>query len=187
MTIHEYAEADRRLSMILDALPASAWSEPSGCEGWTARDVLQHVIVTQRDFLTERGVGIGDAAVMEEPLLAWRGHADAVMDRLSDDAVSSREFAGFFGPTTIGETIDRFYVWDMVVHRWDIAQAAGLDAPFTTAELDRIEAGADSFGDALYMEGICGPPIVPPVEASRSTQVLGRLGRAVPPGRETAR
>jgi len=71
----------------------------------------------------------------------------------------------------------QFYVWDMYVHRWDIAQAAGLDADLTDAELDRIEQGADSFGDALYMDGICRPGTQAPTAAGRLDHLLARLGR----------
>jgi hypothetical protein len=64
------------------------------------------------------------------------------------------------------------------VHRWDVARATGQDAALTDAELDRMEAGADSFGEALYMDGICTPAVTPPPGADRATHVLARLGRA---------
>jgi hypothetical protein len=41
-----------------------------------------------------------------------------------------------------------------------------------------MEAGADSFGPALYMDGICRPAVDVPADADRRTRVLGRLGRA---------
>jgi hypothetical protein len=69
-------------------------------------------------------------------------------------------------------------VWDMLVHRWDIARSVGADAALTEAELDRVESGADSFGNALYTDGICRPGTEPPAGAARETRVLARLGRA---------
>jgi len=66
----------------------------------------------------------------------------------------------------------------MFVHRWDIARAVGADAGLTDAEVDRMEAGADSFGPALYMDGICRPAVDVPADADRPTRVLARLGRA---------
>ena len=67
----------------------------------------------------------------------------------------------------------------MVVHRWDVAGRSVSDAGLTDAELDRISAGADSFGDALYMDGICRPAVPAPPGADRTAQVLARLGRPV--------
>ena len=61
---------------------------------------------------------------------------------------------------------------------WDVARAVGADAGLTDDELDRIEAGAASFGPTLYMDGICSPAVDVPVEAGRHVRVLARLGRA---------
>ena len=43
--------------------------------------------------------------------------------------------------------------------------------------LDRLEAGADSFGPALYMDGICRSGVDAPADADRATRLLARLGR----------
>jgi hypothetical protein len=66
----------------------------------------------------------------------------------------------------------------MLVHRWDIARAVGADAGLSDDELDRIEAGAESFGEALHMEGICRSGLDVPPDAERPARVLARLGRA---------
>jgi hypothetical protein len=97
---------------------------------------------------------------------------------LADDAFPSAAYDGFFGPTTVGATLEQFYVWDMVVHRWDVARSAGIESAFTDAEVDRMERGAESFGEALYMDGICRPGTEAPAGADRATRVLARLGRA---------
>ena len=48
---------------------------------------------------------------------------------------------------------------------------------FTEAELDRVESGADGFGEAVYGEGVCRPGVEAPAGASREVRVLARLGR----------
>ncbi|WP_324277444.1 maleylpyruvate isomerase N-terminal domain-containing protein [Blastococcus brunescens] len=147
--------------------------------GWSAADVVEHLITTQREFLGTHGVELGGPPdVPADPAGAWRTHAAAVTRALSDDAVPDREFEGFVGPTTVGAAFLQFYVWDMLVHRWDIARAAGADAGLTADELDRIEAGAESFGPALYMDGICRTAVDAPDDADRAARVLARLGRA---------
>ncbi|WP_347060363.1 TIGR03086 family metal-binding protein [Blastococcus sp. HT6-30] len=170
--------ADRPLSALLDAVPPAGWTRPSPCEGWTAADVVEHMIGTQRDFLTTHGVDLGEAPdVAADPAAAWREHATRVAEAVSDEAVAARAFDGFFGPTTVGAAFEQFYVWDMVVHRWDVARAVGADAGLTDEELDRIEAGADVFGPALHMDGICRPALDVPEDADRTRRILARLGR----------
>ena len=70
-----------------------------------------------------------------------------------------------------------FYGWDLLVHRWDLASALGVDAGLTEAELDAIEAPLAMFGDQLYSPGICQPPLDVPAAAERQARVLARLGR----------
>ncbi|WNB84408.1 TIGR03086 family metal-binding protein [Cellulomonas sp. ATA003] len=179
-TLEQYRSAARPLTAVVDAVPAEAWSHPSPCEDWTARDVVGHLVATQRSFLTERGVALGDAPdATTDPAAAWRAHVAQVEVALTDDAVPAVAFDGFFGPTTVGDTLVRFYVWDMVVHRWDVATAvgAGTGTTFTADELDRVEDGIAGFGDALYVDGICRPGVEAPADADRATRLLARLGR----------
>jgi uncharacterized protein (TIGR03086 family) len=178
-TATRHAAADRPLTALLDAVPAAAWTRPSPCAGWTTADVVGNLVDTQREFFTTHGVDLGPAPdVAADPAAAWHSHAARVAGALAGDAVPGREFEGLFGPTTVGAAFEQFYVWDMVVHRWDVAQAVGADPGLTDDEIDRMEAGADSFGPALYMDGICRPAVDVPGDADRPTRVLARLGRA---------
>lgn len=176
-TATAFEASNRPLVAVLDALPFEAWDRPSACEDWSGRDVLRHMIDTQRDFLCAH-VDLGPAPAAEaDPVTAWHEHARQVLAAISSDQLAEKSFGGHYGPSTVGKTFAQFYVWDMVVHRWDLATAGGVDAGLTDEELDRIDSGADSFGEALYMEGICRPAVEPPADASRETRVLARLGR----------
>jgi uncharacterized protein (TIGR03086 family) len=178
-TLPQYQEAARPLTDVIDAVPAEDWSRRSPCDDWAARDVVGHLVQTQRSLLAEHGVELGPAPDVDaDPAAAWHEHLGRITAVLADDAVPAIAYDGFFGPTTLGDTLVQFYVWDMVVHRWDIAAAVGTGTSFTDAVLDRIESGAEGFGDALYMEGICKPQLDVPADADRRTRVLARLGRA---------
>lgn len=175
-----YERADRPLTALLDSLSPQRWEAPSPCEGWDARQAVRHLIETQRDFLVGHGSDLGDSSGIDvdgDPAAAWRAHSSAVSALIAQDALMATSFDGHFGPTTIGDTLERFYVFDMVAHRWDIARAAGAEAAFTDAELDQLDAGIASFGDAIYMDGICKPPVDVPIGADRQTRLLARLGR----------
>ncbi|GAA1430482.1 TIGR03086 family metal-binding protein [Microlunatus lacustris] len=172
-----YEAALRPLSAVVQAVPADAWGRPSPCTDWTAREVVAHIIDTQRDLLTGHGHDLGPAPDLSDTAVALRHHAEQVLTLVSRQDVVDVTYDGFFGPTTVGATLVQFYVWDMLVHRWDVARATGGDEVFTADELDRIEAGVDSFGDALHMDGICGPAVPTPPGADRQVQLLSRLGR----------
>ncbi|MBO3094820.1 TIGR03086 family metal-binding protein [Cellulomonas dongxiuzhuiae] len=162
---------------VCDRLPADAWARPSPCEGWTARDVVRHVVDTERDFLDQRGVPLAPIDLGGDPAAVWRTHAAALADALADPAVGGLEYDGHFGRTTVAESLLRFYGFDLVVHRWDVATAAGLDERFTDQELAFVEACAAGFGETLYTEGICRPALDVPADTDRQTRVLALVGR----------
>ena len=177
-TMQRYDEANQALDAVLDAVPVDRWRDPSPCEGWAAGDVIRHMIQTQREFLSDRGFDVGIAPDPDvDPAAAWRNHAERVIEVLRDDSVVAAAYDGYFGPTTVGATMEQFYIWDMLVHRWDVATSAGLDAGFTDAELDRIEQAADTFGEGLHMEGICKPGVEALADDDRTVRLLARLGR----------
>lgn len=153
------------------------WAAPSPCAGWTARDVLTHVVETQRDFLAERGHAVAESG-QADPAGAWAAHDEAVRLLLADPAVGGAAYDGFFGPTTLGETLATFYGFDLLVHRWDLARSQGRDEVLTEAELDEVDTAVDGFGEHAYTPGIFAAALTPPDGATRQQRVLARTGRA---------
>jgi len=80
-TVTKYQIAHRSLTAVLDAVPANGWTDPSPCDGWSARDVLRHMIETQRDFLTGHDLDLGASPDIDiDPAGAWRDHANRVSE-----------------------------------------------------------------------------------------------------------
>lgn len=178
-TLERFDRMAAPFTAVVASLPEAAWDEPSACEGWSARDVLDHVITTERDFFAGHHIDLGAAPdVAGSPVEAWKTHLAAVRSLIGDDSVAERTFDGYFGPTTIGATVVDFYGWDLLPHRWDIARSAGRDEAFTDDELTTLEDSIDEMGDQLYAEGICRPPVPVGDGANRQTKVLARLGRS---------
>lgn len=176
--LDRYQDADARLTTVVESLDPDAWEAPSPCDGWTARDVLAHLVDAQRSFLADRGHDLGPAPdLAADPVGGWRTHSQQVTALLADPDVVAQAYDGHFGPTTVGDTIAAFYVFDMVAHRWDLARAAGRDERFTDAELDTMEAAIPGWGPALYMDGVCAPGVEAPAGADRQARLLATLGR----------
>ena len=96
---------------------ATDWSGASPCDAWSAAGVLDHVIDTQRDFLSERGFGLGERPA-GAPAEVWKAHLASARAVLADSAAGRTAYDGWFGPTTVGDSLARFYGFDLVVHRW---------------------------------------------------------------------
>ncbi len=169
-----YLDNAERFTAVVDA--AADWTSQSPCPEWTAAQVVDHVVSTQRDYLDKQSAALGGLPE-GDPGRTWHAHVDEVRNAITDESFATREFDGFFGRTTVEEHLASFYGFDMLVHRWDLGTAVGVPVSFTGDELDRMETAMTGFGDMLYSEGVCAPAVEVPDDAPRQQRVLGRLGR----------
>ena len=164
----------------IDAVPADRWDSPSPCEGWTALDVVRHVSETPGMFFQMIGGSFTPPPPVEDgPAAAFAATRTQVQAALDDPAVAGTEFDGFMGRSTFETAVDRFLNFDLVVHGWDLARAAGIDDTVEAQDLDRVEAASSQFGDALRAPGVFGPEVEPPSGASRQDRLMAFLGRRV--------
>ena len=170
-----FRERADRFSTILAGVDGR-WNAPSPCENWTVADIVQHVVATERDFLARQGLVL-DEVEAADPRQNWEQHRRQVLEVLQRNGVATRSYDGYFGPTTIGETVANFYGWDLAIHGWDVARATGQDGAITPDEADQLLAGADGWGEALYSEGVCQPAVEVPAGAGPVERLLAKLGR----------
>ena len=178
----EVSERYRRLSDAfaakIAAVPADRWSNQSPCDEWTARDVVRHVITTQGMFLGFVGRQLGDIpSVDDDPAAAWDAARAVVLADLEDPERAAAEYEGFQGKSTFEAGVDRFLCFDLVVHGWDLARAAGLDDRIDDQDLARIQAAAQTFGPAMRGPQAFGPELEAPAGADEQTKLLAFLGR----------
>ncbi|MGO1165153.1 MAG: TIGR03086 family metal-binding protein [Janibacter sp.] len=169
------------LMRLIDSADPAALDGPSPCEGWSGSDVVQHLIDTQRDFLLKAGADLPDPAPTVAALgsaTAWRTHAEAVARQLADDTLAERAYETPFGVSTVGGAFDQFYGFDLLVHRWDIGQAAGTETTFSDRELDALEAAIAGFGEHIRGEGVCGPTVEVAADAPRQDRLIALTGRS---------
>ncbi|HYN92438.1 MAG TPA: TIGR03086 family metal-binding protein [Pilimelia sp.] len=178
----EIADRYRRLAEELTrrvaAVPADRWESPSPCAGWTARDVLRHLVTTHGDMLGYVGLSLGEMpSVDDDPVGAWaavRARTQAVLD---DPELAGREYDGLFGRTKIEDTLDTFQGMDLLIHSWDIARATGGDERLDPAEVEWASAFVRTLGDGLRGPNICGPEVPVAEGADAQTRLLAYLGR----------
>jgi uncharacterized protein (TIGR03086 family) len=178
----EVADRYRRLTDAfaakVAAVPADTWEHPSPCDGWTARDIVRHVIATQAMFVGFVGLELGAIpSVDDDPVAAWDAARAVVQRALEDPACAAAEFDGFSGRSTFEAAVDRFLCFDQVVHGWDLARTAGLDERIDPAEIARVRVQAEAFGDALRGPQAFGAPVEPPAGSDDQARLLAFLGR----------
>lgn len=158
------------------------WDAATPCTEWRARDIVAHIISTEREFLETHQLIAEPHQIetREGPAGRWAEHESLVAGLLADPDVAYRNFAGYFGPSTVGETLAGFYGGDLLVHRWDLAVSQGMEAGLTEQELQDIGSSMDGFGELAYAPGLFDRPVDIPVTAGLEQRVLARTGRSVP-------
>jgi uncharacterized protein (TIGR03086 family) len=176
------ADRYRRLAEIFDgtveSLDSDDWERPSPCAGWTARDVLAHVLDSEAEIVGKVGLSIERSVqVADDPAGAWHEVRDGMQAILDDPATAGLEYESFGSQTTIADTVDKFFCFDLIVHRWDIARAAGKDIDIPAEDVAAADAVVDSLGQMFYDYGASGPPVAVAEDASAQDRLLGRAGR----------
>ena len=182
-TAEASADRFRRLaatfSATVDAVPDAAWDSPSPCEGWAARDVVRHVVGSYASILGRAGLEIpAGPSVDDDPAAAWAHARDAVQAILDDPDLAATEYDAIAGRSKVGETFGTFVSVDLVVHRWDLARAAGLDATIPTGDVAFVRAFSERMGDMVRTSGAFGPEVAVPDDADEQTRLLAFLGRS---------
>lgn len=172
-----YRRLAARFTEMVEAVPDDRWESPSPCEGWTTRDVVAHVVDSERDFLDRFGLApelTGDA-----PAARWPHVRAAMQAALDDPATAEQSYESAFGPTTFEQTVDGFHNLDLVVHGWDLARAAGL-TEYEEMPADQIGprfAAVRKIGDAGRTSGAFGPEVEVDGSADLQTRFLAFMGR----------
>ena len=180
MTVLEHY--DRLAGEMADriaSVPEDRWEDPSPCEGWTARDVVSHLVDTPGMFfgLAEEPPPSGGPSVADDPAGAFAHVRKAVTAALEDPAIADKEYDSFAGRSTFAEGIDRFICADLVVHGWDLARATGLDERMDPDEIRPIHEALEPMDDKMRGPGAFGPKLEPPEGADEQTKLLCFLGR----------
>lgn len=176
------------LTETITAVDNDAWANPSPCEGWTARDVLTHLV----EWIPGPGFLLGTydidtgpiPSVEQDPLGAWVAVRDAVQRSLDDPASAGRvENCGPPGELSFAAAVDMMCTPDVFIHTWDIAHATGVPVTLDPEEVARQHAGLASIPPeidaAMRDSGMFGPRVPVSDDADATTKVLAFYGRAV--------
>ena len=177
-TSDRYRRLAGSVTATIEQVPPDKWDAQSPCEEWTALDVVRHLCQVPAIFFGLIGEPAPEVPVVEDgPLAAWTAARDATQAALDDPSIATREYDGFTGPSTFEKGVDQFICTDLIVHRWDLARATGLDERIDAQDLADVRAAMEPMGDNLRSPRAFGPAIEVPAGADEQTKVLAFLGR----------
>ena len=166
-----YRRRAQAFEALIEGTPADRWSSPSPCDGWSARDVVAHVVDFSAQVLGEKaGVPAPAFSDFGDPLAAFRAALDSVVAVLEDPAT----------PPKVASYIHWSLSFDLPQHGWDLAVATGQDTTMDPAEVELLWGaltGDPRNWDWQRANGWYGAPVRVPADAPLQDRVLGFLGR----------
>jgi uncharacterized protein (TIGR03086 family) len=171
---HEYDA--QRFATLTEAASADDWSRPSPVDGWTARDVVGHLVEWLPGFVSRAGVNLTPVSVDDDPVKAWRRRADEVqqvLDERGEETFSSP----MFGDMPLGSAINQFYTNDIWMHSWDLARALGVDIDLGEERCAAALTGMAPMEEVIRNSGQFGPRVPVPDDAPAQDRLIGFIGR----------
>jgi uncharacterized protein (TIGR03086 family) len=171
---------DRRLREVGD----DQWELPTPCEGWTVRDLVNHLVydnVWVPDLMGGATVEeVGDRyegdLLGDDPVDAWERSIEAALAWFDQPGALDRTVHLSYGDESAAMYLSQ-RVTDLAVHGWDLARAVGGD--------ERIDPDLVTFlwdtwkprEEMLRASGVFGEPVAVADDADQQTRLLALLGR----------
>jgi len=157
-----------------------SWDAPSPVAGWSARDVVRH-LVQWLPALLAGGSSVRLPAVPSadhDPIGAWQAHVEAVQALLDDPATAELTLSNpHIGHLPLDRAIDQFYTPDVFMHTWDLARATGQDDRLDPEFCALLLAGMEPLEDVIRSSGQYGPRVPVNDDADTQARLLAFIGR----------
>ncbi|HEX2850462.1 MAG TPA: TIGR03086 family metal-binding protein [Acidimicrobiales bacterium] len=177
--VDRYTHLADEFAKRVEATPDDRWDAPSPNPGWTARDVVAHIVDSQRRLVgaldgTEPETGI---AAGVDPKAAWRESYAAVREALAQPANLEKQVPGPMGPMPVDMAVGRIASTDVLIHTWDLARATGGDEQLDADAVAHAYEGLKPLDAMIRRPGLFGDKVDVPEGADLQTEFLCFVGR----------
>jgi uncharacterized protein (TIGR03086 family) len=169
-----HARIAGRFGEVVDGV--TDWTAPAPVEGWTAAEVVGHLVEWLPALLAADDVELAVERT-GDPAQDWHRHAAAVQALLGSPRAGEPFTHQHLGTQPLGGAVDRFYTTDVLLHTWDLATASGQEPGLDEAECAELLAGMQPMDEMLRQSGQYGPKVEVPADAPAVDRLMGFLGR----------
>lgn len=172
-----------RFGELIGSVGDGHWGEPTPCEGWDVRELVNHVVGEQLwgphlvggETIADVGDRYDGDVLGDHPKAAWR--------KAIGPSVQAFEAADLDGTVHLsyGDEVTREYLVQMLtdaaVHGWDLARAIGAEETIDDDAAELLLEHWTALEAMVRGSGMFGEKVEVPADASAKDKLLGLLGR----------
>jgi uncharacterized protein (TIGR03086 family) len=161
------------------------------CDGWTIRDLLQHVIVGNRtavvmleghsseEVVAARTTLLAEDRIGDDPAAAFATSAAAQVAAFAQPGALERTIHHHFMGDMPSRQLLSFRICDLTLHAWDLARATGADEAINAGLVEWVYAAMEPTSPTIGSTGQFGdgPSAALPDDAPLQTRLLDLSGR----------
>jgi uncharacterized protein (TIGR03086 family) len=160
------------------------WSEPSVCDGWSVRELVNHVVsgnlwvpeLVGGKTIDEVGDRLDGDVLGRDPTAAYGASAEVAAASFREPGAMERMVAVSYGPVP-GEVYCGHRFIDVLIHGWDIAMSTGQDTSLPPDLVDACREVVEPQKEMLQGSGMFGTDSSAAAPSDAQSQLLAMLGR----------
>jgi uncharacterized protein (TIGR03086 family) len=164
------------------AVPADAWDNPTPCEQWSVRDLVNHMTaehlwaprLLRGDTVEDVGSAYEGDVLGDDPAEAWRAAARASAEAWAYADLSAKVHLSS-GPTPAQDYAEEMLL-DLAIHRWDLQRGAGVGEAMDGAVVEHAMAHLRDQAESYAASGLFAAPVHTDSEYAHD-QLLALAGR----------
>jgi uncharacterized protein (TIGR03086 family) len=160
------------------------WSDASVCDGWSVRELVNHVV--SGNFWVPELVGgktidevddrLDGDVLGEDPTATYERSEQVAAAAFREPGAMDRPVAVSYGPVP-GSVYCGHRFLDVLIHGWDVAASTGQDRTLPPELVEACWTVVEPERDILTGSGMFGTELAVPAGADRQTALLAVLGR----------
>lgn len=173
---------------VVDGTTGELLDRPSPCEGWTARDVVNHITGGATLFAISAEQGsvpddqlaqlMGGDNIGDDPQGAWKAAAARALAAFAEPGTLEKIVTLPFGEMPAGVALD-IAIFDVATHAVDIARATGQTIADTEMLEVALEIGQKMVGPQLRTPGVFDAEQPAAAGATTADRLLAFAGRRI--------
>jgi uncharacterized protein (TIGR03086 family) len=181
-----HRQAGAMIESVMERIPAEAMTNPTPCDGWDVRALINHLVTGHRFFaalITGAEPPDREADFLgDDHMAAFRDSFDALCELFDREGVLEQTFQTPIGEGP-GAMLVSMRITDTTMHAWDLSAATGQPRDLDPVLLAFVEQMVKSRDIPRGPGGPFGEEQPAPEGASAADRLAAYLGRKVPDGR----